>query len=129
MINWLIKKVIGSKNTRMIKGMRPLVAQINEIEAGFQKLTDDQLRAKTAAWKERLAKIEDYHEQQRVLNEILPEAFAAVKNAARRMVGTTYSVCDQPYTWNMVHFDVQLIGGMCLHRGMISEMATGEGMG
>ena len=127
MINWLIKKVIGSKNTRMIKGMGPLVARINEIEAGYQKLTDDQLRAKTAAWQERLAKIEDYAEQQRVLDEILPEAFAAVKNAARRMVGATFTVCDQPYTWNMVHFDVQLIGGMCLHRGMISEMATGEG--
>ncbi len=127
MINWLIKKVIGSKNTRMIKGMRPLVARINEIEAEYQKLTDDQLRAKTAAWQERLAKVEDYAAQQRVLDEILPEAFAAVKNAARRMVGSTFTVCDQPYTWNMVHFDVQLIGGMCLHRGMISEMATGEG--
>ncbi len=127
MINWLIKKVIGSKNTRMVKTMRPLVAQINEIEAGYQKLTDEQLRAKTAAWKEQLAKIEEPAELQRTLNEILPEAFAAVKNAARRMVGSTFSVCDQPYTWNMVHFDVQLIGGMCLHRGMISEMATGEG--
>ena len=127
MINWLIKKVIGSKNTRMVKTLRPLVTQINEIEAGYQKLSDEQLRAKTAVWKERLAKIDDPAEQQRVLNEILPEAFAAVKNAARRMVGSTFSVCDQPYTWNMVHFDVQLIGGMCLHRGMISEMATCEG--
>ncbi len=127
MINWLIKKVIGSKNSRMIKGMRPLVARINELEAEYQKLSDDQLRAKTAAWKERVSAIEDPAEQQRVLHEILPEAFAAVKNAARRLCGTTFSVCDQPYTWNMVHFDVQLIGGMCLHRGMISEMATGEG--
>ena len=101
MINWLIKKVIGSKNTRMVKTLRPLVAQINEIEAGYQKLTDEQLRAKTAVWKERLAKTEDPAEQQRVLNEILPEAFAAVKNAARRMVGSSFSVCDQPYTWNM----------------------------
>ncbi len=127
MINWLIKKVIGSKNTRMIKTMRPMVARINEIEAGYQKLSEEELRAKTAGWQQRLTQIEEYAEQQRVLNEILPEAFAAVKNAARRMVGRTFSVCDQPYTWNMVHFDVQLIGGMCLHRGMISEMATGEG--
>ena len=124
MINWLIKKVIGSKNTRMVKTMRPLVAKINEIEAGYQKLSDEQLRAKTAAWKEQLSKIEEPAELQRTLNEILPEAFAAVKNAARRMVASTFTVCDQPYTWNMIHFDVQLIGGMCLHRGMISEMAT-----
>ena len=127
MINWLFKKVIGSKNTRMVKAMRPAVARINELEAEYQKLSDDQLRAKTAAWKERLSKIDDPAEQQRVLNELLPEAFAAVKNAARRLVGQTFSVCDQPYTWNMVHFDVQLIGGMCLHRGTIAEMATGEG--
>ena len=127
MINWLIKKVIGSKNTRMVKGLTPTVARINELEAEYQKLSDDQLRAKTAAWKEQLSKIDDPDEQQRVLNDLLPEAFAAVKNAARRLVGKTFTVCDQPYTWNMVHFDVQLIGGMCLHRGMIAEMATGEG--
>lgn len=127
MITWLIKKVIGSKNTRMVKALRPTVEKINALELEYQKLSDDQLRAKTAAWKERLAKIDDPTEQQCVLNEILPEAFAAVKNAARRMVGSTFTVCDQPYTWNMVHFDVQLIGGICLHRGMIAEMATGEG--
>ena len=92
-------------------------------------MSDEELRAKTAGWKERLAKIEDENEQQVVLNEILPEAFAAVKNAARRLTErqATFNVCDQPYTWAMVHFDVQLIGGMCLHRGMIAEMATGEG--
>lgn len=129
MINWILKKIIGSKNTRLVKSLRPTVARINELEAQFQKLSDDELRAKVAAWKERLAKIDDENEQQVVLDEILPEAFAAVKNAARRMTErqTSYSVCDQPYTWNMVHFDVQLIGGICLHRGMISEMATGEG--
>jgi preprotein translocase subunit SecA len=129
MINWILKKIIGSKNTRLVKSLRPIVARINEIEVGFQKLSDEELRAKTALWQERLAKIEDENEQQGVLEEILPEAFAAVKNAARRMAQrqATFNVCDQPYTWNMVHFDVQLIGGICLHRGMISEMATGEG--
>ena len=127
MINWILKKIIGSKNTRLVKSLRPTVARINELEVEFQKLSDDQLRAQTAAWKERLAGISDEHEQQAVLNEILPEAFAAVKNAARRLCGTTWQVCDQPYTWNMVHFDVQLVGGICLHRGMIAEMATGEG--
>jgi preprotein translocase subunit SecA len=127
MINWLIKKVVGSKNTRLLKTMRPTVARINELETQFQSISEDALRAKTAEWKGRISAIEDPDEQQAALNEILPEAFAAVKNAARRLCGRTFSVCDQPYTWNMVHFDVQLLGGMCLHRGMISEMATGEG--
>src|SRR5581483_10518743 len=123
MINWVLKKIVGSKNTRLVKSLRPLVARINELEVQLQRLSDDELRAKVAGWKERLAKIEDENEQQVVLNEILPEAFAAVKNAARRMTERqhTYSVCDQPYTWAMVHFDVQLIGGICLHRGMIAE--------
>src|ERR1700691_5492663 len=114
MINWIIKKVIGSKNARLVKSLRPTVARINALEAEYQKLSNEDLRAKTAEWKERLAKIEDESEQQVVLNEILPEAFAAVKNAARRLCGETFSVCDQPYTWNMVHFDVQLVGGICL---------------
>jgi preprotein translocase subunit SecA len=129
MINWLIKKVIGSKNARMIKGLRPLVDQINTLETEFRQLSDDQLRAKTFAWKERLAGMEDPNDQERILDEILPEAFAAVKNAARRLTERqhTFYVCDQPATWNMIHFDVQLIGGICLHRGMIAEMATGEG--
>src|SRR5215203_1834881 len=109
MINWLIKKVVGSKNTRLLKTLRPTVERINELEAQFQTLSEDDLRAKTAEWKARISAIEDPVEQQAALNEILPEAFAAVKNAARRLCGRTYSVCDQPYTWNMVHFDVQLL--------------------
>jgi len=129
MINWLIKKVIGSKNARRIRGMQVTVDRINELEVEYQKLSDDALRAKTFEWKEQLAKIEDENEQQQLLDDILPEAFAAVKNAARRMTERqhTFTVVEQPATWAMVHFDVQLIGGMCLHRGMIAEMATGEG--
>ena len=61
------------------------------------------------------------------LEEILPEAYAVVKNAARRLCGQEWDVCDHPVKWQMVHFDVQLIGGIGLHRGMIAEMATGEG--
>ncbi len=68
-----------------------------------------------------------YDEQAAYLDKILPEAYAVVKNGARRMMGHTYTVCDQPMTWDMIHFDVQLIGGIGLHRGMIAEMATGEG--
>jgi preprotein translocase subunit SecA len=128
MINWLIKKVIGSKNTRMVKSMRPIIERINALEIEFQSLSDDGLRAKTAQWKAQLSGL-DEEAQERKLDEILPEAFAAVKNAARRLTERKHSfnVCDQPVTWNMVHFDVQLIGGICLHRGMIAEMATGEG--
>ncbi|MCE9518841.1 MAG: preprotein translocase subunit SecA, partial [Verrucomicrobia bacterium] len=105
------------------------VEQINQFEKQFQTLSDEALREKTAAWKERISKIEDPSLQQAALEEILPEAFAIVKNAARRLTERqhTFTVCDQPVTWNMVHFDVQLIGGMALHHGKISEMATGEG--
>jgi preprotein translocase subunit SecA len=129
MITWLIKKVIGSKNTRMIKSLRPVVARINQLEEEYKSLSDGELRAKVAAWKDEVSKIEEFHHQQHKLDELLPEVFAAVKSAARRMTERKHSfnVCDQPVTWNMIHFDVQLVGGICLHRGTISEMATGEG--
>ena len=128
MIGWIIKKILGSKNQRLVKSLRPIVAQINQFEQQFQSLSDDELRAMTFKWKDELAQL-DPSEQQQMLDRILPEAFAVVKNAARRLTERkiTYQVCDQPYNWAMVHFDVQLIGGICLHRGMISEMATGEG--
>ncbi|HUE37371.1 MAG TPA: preprotein translocase subunit SecA, partial [Candidatus Acidoferrum sp.] len=123
----LIKKIFGSRNDREVKRLWPRVKQINEIEAGLQKLTDDQLRAKTTAWKEELSKIKDNTELARKLNEILPEAFAVVKNACRRLVGQEIIVRDHPLKWEMVPFDVQLIGGIGLHNGKIAEMATGEG--
>src|SRR5678810_809898 len=84
MIGWILKKIVGSKNTRLIKGLRPLVAQINECEAQIRNLSDDDLRAKTFAWKEELAKL-DPAEHPAYLDRILPEAFAVVKNAARRL--------------------------------------------
>jgi preprotein translocase subunit SecA len=129
MVGWILKKILGSKNQRELKRMMPMVRRINEFEEQFQNLSDDELRAKTTAWKEELAKIPDTEEQWKRLDEILPEAFAVVKNAARRLTERkhTFTVCDQPMTWNMVHFDVQLIGGMVLHRSRIAEMATGEG--
>ena len=80
----LIKKFFD-RNDREVKKLWPLVKQINDIEAGLQKLSDDELRAKTAAWKEELSKIEDKDELAQKLNEILPEAFAVVKNACRRL--------------------------------------------
>src|SRR5215469_3397057 len=122
-----LKTIFGTKNEREVKKIRPLVARINEIEAGLQGLPDDALRQKTAAWKEELSKIEDNDQLAARLMEILPEAFAVVKNAARRLCGQEIIVRGHPLKWEMVHFDVQLIGGMGLHFGKIAEMATGEG--
>src|SRR6185312_5399261 len=127
MIGFIVKKFIGSKNEREVKKLRPIVDQINEIEVGLQKLPDEALRQKTAAWKEELSKIEDNAQLAARLDEILPEAFAVVKNAARRLCGQEIMVREHPLKWEMVHFDVQLIGGIGLHRGKIAEMATGEG--
>jgi preprotein translocase subunit SecA len=87
-------------------------------------LTDEQLRAKTDEFRTRIAAAAD---KKAALEEILPEAFATVKNAARRLVGSKFIVCEHELTWDMIHFDVQLIGGIAIHQGRIAEMATGEG--
>src|SRR6266850_1191519 len=108
MIGFIVKKFIGSKNEREVKRLRPLVTQVNELEAELQK-------------------IEDNGELARKLKEILPEAFAVVKNACRRLWGTEITVRGHPLKWEMIPFDVQLIGGYALHSGKIAEMATGEG--
>jgi preprotein translocase subunit SecA len=107
MIGNLIKKIVGSKNERELKRIRPIIMQVNELEAQIQSLSDDQLRARTGEFKDRV-------EKGASLDEILPEAFAVVREAARRTLGER-------------HYDVQLIGGIVLHEGKISEMATGEG--
>ena len=149
LINSLIAKVFGTKNERVIKALMPQVEAINALEPQMQKLTDPELRAKTDEFRqhiqERLSRFdvegsdptaevevdaeadvepdpdrrkrlekERYDTLQEVLNEILPQAFAVVREAGRRVL-------------NMRHFDVQLIGGMVLHQGTISEMKTGEG--
>jgi len=201
MFDWIIRKIIGTKNQRAVKKLWPVVHIINQHEAKLQEMPEDVLREKTRAWQDRFSafhepqflagvwlrladdqQVDDclrgisakfvklkehfpnldqnlvaesswgsealdlkkdritraqaaYEEiaprftkiEQDILSEILPEAFAVVKNAARRLSGSNIIVCDQPLTWEMVHFDVQLIGGTALHRGMIAEMATGEG--
>jgi preprotein translocase subunit SecA len=129
MVTWILKKILGSRNQRELKRLMPIVRRINEFDEQFKSLSDDELRAKTAAWKEEFVKISDVEEHWKKLDEILPEAFAVVKNAARRMKDrrVSFTVCDQPMTWEMVHFDMQLLGGIVLHRGRIAEMATGEG--
>jgi preprotein translocase subunit SecA len=127
MIGYIVKKFVGSKNDREVRRLRPLVARINALEAELQKVPEDVLRQKTAAWKEEISKIQDDKALADRLNEILPEAFAVVKNACRRLCGTEIIVREHPLTWEMIPFDVQLIGGYALHSGRISEMATGEG--
>ena len=107
MINSILTKVIGSKNERMLKRLQSLVRTINDMEPEIQALTDEQLRAKKDEFRARLAEGAE-------LDDLLPEAFAVVREAGVRVL-------------SMRHFDVQLIGGIILHRGIIAEMKTGEG--
>jgi len=107
LVNTILAKVIGTQNERDLKKLRPIVAEVNAREASVQALTDAQLSDRTAEFKTRLANGE-------TLDDLLPDAFAVVREAGRRVL-------------NMRHFDVQLIGGIVLHRGRIAEMKTGEG--
>jgi preprotein translocase subunit SecA len=107
LLSTIAKKIFGTKNARVLKSMRPIVARIGELEPELRKKSDDDLRAKTAVFRQRLSNGES-------LDSLIPEAFAVCREAGRRAV-------------NMRHFDVQLIGGMVLHRGCIAEMKTGEG--
>ena len=107
MVGKLFKKIFGSRNERLVKLMRKDVAKINELESGLQSLSDEQLKAKTEEFRNRLNDGE-------ILNMLLPEAFAVVREASQRALG-------------LRHYDVQMIGGMVLHDGKISEMRTGEG--
>ena len=119
-IKTIFQTLKGRHHRKYIKKCAPLVRKINELEKNYQSLSEEQLKSKTQEFMAR-------YEKGETLEEMLPEAFAVVKNAARRMCGSTISVCDQPLGWEMVHYDVQLIGGMALHERHIAEMATGEG--
>ena len=103
----LISKIFGTYSEREVKRVMPLVNKINELEQEIEKLSDIELKVKTVEFKERLEKGE-------TLDDLLPEAFAVVREASKRVLG-------------MRHFDVQLIGGIILHQGRIAEMKTGEG--
>ena len=119
-MQWILKKIMGSKNDRDLKRLWPLVAKINEFETEYQSLTEAELKAKTQEFQARMA-------EGATPDDLLPEAFAVVKNACRRLVGTEYQVVDDTRTWVEVPYDVQLIGGIAMHQGRIAEMATGEG--
>src|SRR5436190_5104763 len=106
-VDAVLAKIFGTKNEREVKEMLPMVAEVNALEAELQQLSDIDLAAKTIGFKEKLA-------QGAALDDLLIEAFAVVREAGRRVL-------------NMRHFDVQLIGGMVLHKGKIAEMKTGEG--
>ena len=116
----LLKRFVGRHYKKFYKECLPIVEKINAIEEQFKTLSNEELQAKTEQFKQRYAQGES-------LDALLPEAFATVKNAARRLVGTQAEVCGHVLTWDMIHYDVQLIGGIALHRGYIAEMATGEG--
>ena len=118
----ILKFLFGTKNDRELKKLWPVVREINRIEQEYQakNFADEDYPRMTQEFKDRVAKGES-------LDHILPEAFALVKNACRHLCGTTAEVCGHTLTWNMIPFDVQLIGGIVLHRGNISEMQTGEG--
>ncbi|MBV8453827.1 MAG: preprotein translocase subunit SecA, partial [Deltaproteobacteria bacterium] len=107
-------KIFGSKNDRELKRLQPTVRSINELEAQFEQKSRDDLRALIAQWKERVSAIETHEDREDAMWELIPEVFAAVREASKRTLGQR-------------HFDVQLIGGMVLHQRKIAEMKTGEG--
>ena len=120
MLTAILKMIFGTKSQRDVRRMQPIVAKINRLEVELQKLTDEELQAKTVEFRQRLA-------DGATVDSLMCEAFAVVKNACRRMCGRTVTVCDQEVVWNMIPFDVQIMGAIALHRGGIAEMATGEG--
>ncbi len=161
MLNFL-KKIFGDKKSKDVSELWPIVDEINQHFETLKDLSDEQLKAKTIEFKEKLQteteelrkqideiiaklhsneefdkqvvynELDELNEQldaryEEILDEILPEAFAVVKDTCRRLVGKSYTVMGHRVTWDMIPFDVQLMGGVVLHQGKIAEMATGEG--
>jgi preprotein translocase subunit SecA len=130
MVKHIINKIIGNRNSREVRRIFPTVEKINAIEESYRSLQDEELAEMTRGWKERVrlaAERGGLAGERRELDLLLPEAFAAVKNAARRLCGRVIHVQGRAMEWQMIHFDVQLVGGVILHQGKIAEMATGEG--
>jgi len=121
MIHKIINRILGDQNEKELKKLWPMVEKINKIEEEYQQtLTEADILKKTEEFKERIQKGEH-------LDALLPEAFALVKFACRKLVGKKWLVRGNEITWEIIPFDVQLIGGIVLHQGKISEMRTGEG--
>ncbi len=158
----ILKKIFGDKQVKDVKMLTPIVEEINAEYEKIKNLSDDELKAKTPEFKERiqqytseirnkidemknrlhsdeefdrnaaydeLENLEDeLHEKyEEILDEILPEAFAVVKATCEHLVGRSWTVIGHKTNWEMVPYDVQLMGGVVLHQGKIAEMATGEG--
>lgn len=120
MLKQFLKQFSGSHYRKYQKKCAPIIKRINELEVELQSLSEDALKGKTQEFMNRIQEGE-------TLDAILPEAFAVVKNASRRLCGTSADVCGHALNWEMVHYDVQLLGGIALHEKRIAEMATGEG--
>lgn len=116
----ILKHIFGTQQTRLLKKYHKIVRQVNTEEHKLQSLSDEELKAKTAEFKSRIARGE-------TVDQLLPEAFAVVKSACRRMCGTEMDVSGYSQKWDMVPYDVQILGGIALHYGSIAEMMTGEG--
>jgi preprotein translocase subunit SecA len=110
----MLKALLGDPNARKLKKYQPDIAEINLLDEEMTALSDQELTAKTEEFREKLSKAKNLNEEKQILNDILPEAFAVVREAGKRVLG-------------LRHFDVQLLGGMVLHNGQIAEMKTGEG--
>ena len=163
MLNGLLKKIFGDKNTKALNELWPIVDKINAEYEKLENLSDEELIGKTSQFKDKIQaetadirneieelkeklksddsdvdshaihdQIDELNEElddkyEEILNEILPEAFAVVKDTCRRLVGKSWNAAGNKIEWNMIPYDVQLIGGVVLHEGKIAEMATGEG--
>ena len=147
MATGLLKKVFGSKSDREVKSLYSTVGEINAIFETLGEKSDEELVARTREFQEMIraagshaaGEVKEqglssdemdkiaYEAEQAVLEEILPEAFAMVKETCRRLTGEQWKLVGQPITWDMVPYDVQLIGAVVLHTGKVAEMKTGEG--
>ena len=143
----MLKNLFGSKSDREVKSYAPIVEEINSIYETLSEKSDEEFVVRTREFQEKLKSVRDSEEasataegkskkevkeqvvasEQEVLEEILPEAFAMVKETCRRLMGENWKVAGQPTEWNMIPYDVQLVGAVVLHRGKVTEMKTGEG--
>lgn len=119
MFNRILNSLAGDYNARKLKALEPLVKTINDWYQDFDALSDDQIQAKTQEFKDRITAGAS-------LDDLLPEAFAVVKQASKRLIGTSMEVKGSQLIRDMIPYDSQLIGGIVLHQGNIAEMKTGE---